>query len=721
MKALGLVVVGVAVAFAAVSLQSAHAADVCEGFDAAQYSAAVRGDNVQKVARHDLPLRYYLSSEPGNTLATFDQGNTAKVWDLDSLEERHTFHHRNKLSLISLSRDGRFLSTSNYINPITSFRQSREHQIRLFDTTTGGEILRKEIDRGVAKMMFSPGGEHFLVHVAGQEFAEDPSSLIEVFSTATGKSITSFPHPNQRTTRHDPLTTVAGGLRLFAAHDGALMLYDALAGTLIATFDGRDKYIHVEQDTVMLYGRNEPPVLINIDSGVFLGEEIELPGTRRLLDYFFRSANDNIAFNQRLVALPTHEGSLVIVDLKSQTSLTEIVLGGDVIGTTIRTVSWLSGGERIFATWSDFEAGEFTYFGQIYESRSGRAIGPLIISDDYIRDFPLPDGSQVLIAGPAMPGRILDALTGQDVLAPMETLGDVTRAYNVPETNKLFVANAYGPLRVFDFKEGQIVGPNLLSKPSWQSIYDITLLNDGQRVLANLKGSSTLALIDAGWAFAPTQVINACSGDELDDERARNRASALAARTQQLDRLRDFVKQPVSKPRRVRGDPTARSITLSQRRGFPGDFEVQSLNYHPVDAYTYASELFASDRKVEATFWMYVGQLRFRTRNQCFNAAPGEGEYALLAVMQQDVGFDINLWAGGDLTMVYEVIDLVIEWYRDKDDPFAPLNECKEYHAQQLDGITALRESFRADAAKVRQGRRDAGLENRFVDLDFPE
>src|SRR5205085_9647692 len=69
---------------------------------------------------------------------------------------------------------------------------------------------------------------------------------------------------------------------------------------------------------------------------------------------------------------------------------------------------------------------------------------------------------------------------------------------------------------------------------------------------------------------------------------------------------------------------------------------------HPSFYYILASRLYAANRKDEAVFWMYAGQLRYRIRLACHPELQPDTEPALFASLQEEVGRPINEYAGAD-------------------------------------------------------------------------
>jgi hypothetical protein len=134
---------------------------------------------------------------------------------------------------------------------------------------------------------------------------------------------------------------------------------------------------------------------------------------------------------------------------------------------------------------------------------------------------------------------------------------------------------------------------------------------------------------------------------------------------------------------------------------------------HPATYYVLAKKLFESDRKDDAVFWFYAGQLRYRFH---LSASPGldpSGDPALFASLGEVVGRPINEWAFGDLKALDATIGRVLQWDEEKPNGFTS----KKDHAEELKKIRAGLGEMRGYLAKngesIRAQRKANGLPNR--------
>ncbi len=82
-------------------------------------------------------------------------------------------------------------------------------------------------------------------------------------------------------------------------------------------------------------------------------------------------------------------------------------------------------------------------------------------------------------------------------------------------------------------------------------------------------------------------------------------------------------------------------------------------NYNPSVLYALATTLFGNDRKEEAAFWFYAGQLRARSdANKCLDKTARQA----VSVLNANHGPDINKFAMSKLSFLKKTVADVIEW-----------------------------------------------------------
>ncbi len=142
--------------------------------------------------------------------------------------------------------------------------------------------------------------------------------------------------------------------------------------------------------------------------------------------------------------------------------------------------------------------------------------------------------------------------------------------------------------------------------------------------------------------------------------------------------------------------------------------EVAALaGQHPAEYYRRAARLFGSDRKDDAIFVFYLGQLRYRVHLSARRELKPDGDPALFASLSEVVGRPLNEYAFGDIPALARTIDAVLAYDKANPDRFTPPASFPQAYAGVREGLGAMRTQMLADADKIRATRRRNGLENR--------
>ena len=134
---------------------------------------------------------------------------------------------------------------------------------------------------------------------------------------------------------------------------------------------------------------------------------------------------------------------------------------------------------------------------------------------------------------------------------------------------------------------------------------------------------------------------------------------------------------------------------------------------HPSFYYILASRLLAANRKDEAVFWFYAGQLRYRIRLACHRDLPPDVEPALFASLQEEVGRPVNEYAGADPAAWAAAIEQARDWDTRTRNGYEPKAPCQAEIADQRGGMGALIDHIRQNTDQIRAQRRANGLPNR--------
>jgi hypothetical protein len=134
---------------------------------------------------------------------------------------------------------------------------------------------------------------------------------------------------------------------------------------------------------------------------------------------------------------------------------------------------------------------------------------------------------------------------------------------------------------------------------------------------------------------------------------------------------------------------------------------------HPAFYYILATRLFEANRKDEALFWFYAGQLRYRTRLACHPDLPPGTEPALFASLQEVAGRPINEHAGADPDAWAAAMQRALEWDEQTPNGFEPKAPCTAAIADQRGGLATLIDYVRRNKDSIRAERAARGLPNR--------
>ena len=134
---------------------------------------------------------------------------------------------------------------------------------------------------------------------------------------------------------------------------------------------------------------------------------------------------------------------------------------------------------------------------------------------------------------------------------------------------------------------------------------------------------------------------------------------------------------------------------------------------HPAFYYALATRLFAANRKEEAGFWFYAGQLRYRIRLACHPELAPDGEPALFASLSETAGAPINDFLGGDPGQWADVMRRALEWDERTPNGFEPKAACASHIAEQRRGMGQLIDHVRNNRDQIRAERAARGLPNR--------
>ncbi|HYH70417.1 MAG TPA: hypothetical protein VEX16_03845 [Methyloceanibacter sp.] len=224
---------------------------------------------------------------------------------------------------------------------------------------------------------------------------------------------------------------------------------------------------------------------------------------------------------------------------------------------------------------------------------------------------------------------------------------------------------------------------------------------------------------DRAWLLLPTIALALTACDALGADNPSNAAESGAAQADAtaprpipcsvqahgIDAVQVRLQQ---RPQREPCDDSVNAQTV------PLDELIRIIpDQHPSFYYVLATRLFEADRKDEAVFWFYAGQLRYRSRLACHPELPPGTEPALFASLQEVAGTPINEYAGADPDAWVAAMERARAWDETTRNGFEPREPCRAAIAEQRAGMGQLIDYVRANKAQIRQERASRGLPNR--------
>lgn len=141
----------------------------------------------------------------------------------------------------------------------------------------------------------------------------------------------------------------------------------------------------------------------------------------------------------------------------------------------------------------------------------------------------------------------------------------------------------------------------------------------------------------------------------------------------------------------------------------PGFAQDADPDQHPAEYFQQASEAFQAGDTTQATFLLYVGQLRYRAYLQANPDLEPSGDPALFGSLMDVVGQPINEYAFGDVKEAAGIIDKALAW--DEANPDADIPD--DIRASNRAGLIGLRDQMLANVEQIREQRLANGLQNR--------
>ncbi|WP_458097802.1 hypothetical protein [Roseomonas sp. WA12] len=134
---------------------------------------------------------------------------------------------------------------------------------------------------------------------------------------------------------------------------------------------------------------------------------------------------------------------------------------------------------------------------------------------------------------------------------------------------------------------------------------------------------------------------------------------------------------------------------------------------HPAAYYEAAAELFRAGKRDDATFFFYLGQLRYRVHLAARPNNLVDGDRALFSSLNESFGRPMNEWAFGDIPTLLRTIDAVLAYDARTPDQFTPPTTFPGPTRDIRAGLSSMRDDVARRAAEIRRDRSSNGLPNR--------
>ena len=146
----------------------------------------------------------------------------------------------------------------------------------------------------------------------------------------------------------------------------------------------------------------------------------------------------------------------------------------------------------------------------------------------------------------------------------------------------------------------------------------------------------------------------------------------------------------------------------AQEASLPED-AASAAALQPSELMLKALPLLQAGKGNEATFWLYAGQLRYRSYLAAHPDLDPTGDPALFSSLFDMIGRPVNEFAFGDIAQLARTMDAVLEWDQRYRDPSLPTAT----HEATRRGLASLRDDIVARAQSIREERTRNGLPNR--------
>lgn len=147
----------------------------------------------------------------------------------------------------------------------------------------------------------------------------------------------------------------------------------------------------------------------------------------------------------------------------------------------------------------------------------------------------------------------------------------------------------------------------------------------------------------------------------------------------------------------VFGDGSDLRSDIATARDLPVDELIQTIEQgrtHPIAMWLLAKRLYDVDRRDEAVFWFYLGQLRWGT---CLRQTPNCGGRERYGRLFETIGPDLNTHGFRSIPALQSTVDAVLAWDESHPDGFAADATIKEQRRQGMREMVAYAQAHSAE------------------------
>jgi WD40 repeat protein len=526
--------------------------------------AGISGGSIPGAGFHGIAF-----SPDGRTLVIASLDGTARLWDVDTGQERSSLDHKSFIESVAFSPDGRTLATA-----------SRDSNARLWDVATGQQRTalphRTVYVRGA---VFSPDGR--ILATKSDEYGSPPLYLVRLWDAATGTEFAVLEHPDfvnsiafSPNSRTIATGSTKGTARLWDSGTGKesfVLRHSGAVSNIAFSPDGhhvatasRDSTARVwdaatgEERAVLRHPRAVNNVTFSPDSRTLVTGSDD--GTARLWDWVTGEERAVLGHQGPVAAVMlSPDGYTIATASKDGTARVWDAATGEPRAVLrhplpLHTVAFSPDG-RVLATasedgtarlWNIAGANErplIRYERAMYAfatSPDGRTQA-IALSDKSVRFLDLPTGHE-------RPVRIADAVLGNMVLSPdgrILAASDRTQRSKVVRlwdsaTGEERAVLAHGcQVNAISFSpDGRVLATGCLSEEArlWdiQTGQQLALLSHPDGIVVAVAFSPdgrTVATGTMGWSEGTTRLWNAATGEE----RTAARSGTVNALTFSLD------------------------------------------------------------------------------------------------------------------------------------------------------------------------------------------